>query len=151
MIPLMGLTDKWLALAGRDGASEQELAQAERELGVQFPDDYRAVMLRCDGGGAGEGYAGTGAGNVTRDAWCFRSFPRNLTRRSPAATTSRSSWPCCTMALPSPGAAARSSPSQYMRGPWPERRGSASRAQRADNGKALRRPISRSAREGGSA
>ena len=68
MIPLMGLTDKWLALAGRDGASEQELAQAERELGVQFPDDYRAVMLRCDGGGAGEGYAWDWRGK--RDARC---------------------------------------------------------------------------------
>jgi hypothetical protein len=52
MMPLMGLTDKWLAVAGRDGASEQELAQAERELDVRFPDDYRAVMLRCDGGDA---------------------------------------------------------------------------------------------------
>jgi hypothetical protein len=26
MMPLIGLTDKWLALAGRDGASEEELA-----------------------------------------------------------------------------------------------------------------------------
>jgi SMI1 / KNR4 family (SUKH-1) len=52
MMPLMSLTDKWLALAGRDGASEEQLARAERELGVQFPDDYRSVMLRCDGGDA---------------------------------------------------------------------------------------------------
>lgn len=52
---LMGLTDKWLVLAGREAAAEKELAQAERELGVQFPDDYRAVMLRCDGGDAGFG------------------------------------------------------------------------------------------------
>jgi hypothetical protein len=48
----MGLTDEWLALARRDGASDLELARAEGELGVRFPDDYRAVMLRSDGGDA---------------------------------------------------------------------------------------------------
>jgi hypothetical protein len=48
----MTLTDEWLSLAARGGASEQELAEAERELDVELPTDYRAVMLRCDGGEA---------------------------------------------------------------------------------------------------
>jgi hypothetical protein len=46
----MSQTDKWLVLAKGSGALDEELARAERELGVSLPIDYRAVMLRCDGG-----------------------------------------------------------------------------------------------------
>jgi hypothetical protein len=71
MMPLMGLTDKWLELAGREGAAGQELDQAERELGMQFPDDYRSVMLRCDGGDIKFG-----------ESWVELWSPRDLAERN---------------------------------------------------------------------
>ena len=49
----MTMTEQWLATVsdgGAEGASTETLDEAASQLGIELPNDYRAVMQRTNGG-----------------------------------------------------------------------------------------------------